>query len=534
MRSSFRFSCFLTLLALCLGCGEEVPEGEIQRPRLHSCDADLLRERMIYSKTPKERALWHQEYIDRCEEELSKDDRSPLFQLIHLGKTKYDYGEHSRFHEIELPRRTRTFTKARLGLQEGDKKHPLVMLDCGMQCDLDRPSMKRMIMMLFDEGPFHVLALPNNSSHSYIKRNGVFSIGGLEEGYSFLRVAEYMKKRSKWKDRISSVHVLGISLGGHTALYSALYASYSSNRNPIDSFVVGCPVVDLKQSLEELYQPSLVGDFALKRFRKSVEDLADKASNLEEVLQDFTGKIRFGRVRKIVEDASVVYYQEEGNRWLSRTKPFVGEKVSSSQDFWSLSEFQRYAELVNRPVYIWSAADDNVVKTDANTLRLQQALPMNASIQISLSEVGGHCIFWDSFGWFNAGEIVRANLLSHSPKLLNRRIKLSMPIPYEDKEELRKPGESLRKIEWELESGEAFATLRILYRTGAGGYTGPYNRSVRIAFPLKDLGIQNPAMNEVDRQALRRRLNTSYRIWGEQSGVLRWNESPQKIEWFEY
>lgn len=508
-----------------LGCGPIVPEGDVQRPSTFFCQIDPVRDALLEAESVSERHAILSDFFNECGETLSRGAGDPIDLLLHDSRLDYDYRTTRWFQEIEVGESRRAFNVGQLGLQPGPGKRPLVLLDCGLQCDVDGPSMRQLLMLLFDEGDFHVLALPSSSSKSYLKRNGRFAIGGLEEGRAFVKVANYMRYRSPWRDRISSVHVFGISLGGHASLYAALYASHMNlDRAAIESFAAGCPVVDLERSVRRLYRPTLVGKFALKKFKSQIRGVLSSNPILQMVLGD-RKRITYDDAIDITAEASALYYLNEGNHWFKRTPPFDGEEIKDHEDFWSYSRFQDFAELVDQNVFIWAAANDVVVHVSDNTEILRDVVERRKqNFKFLVTEKGGHCNFAKTFGWRTAGEIMRTHILVHSPKLLESRRERVIPINYGDYFRLR-GYEKIRSVRWYVREGFHSAVLTTTLSSG---------RRFEMIFDFDRLGIQiEGPVSEVEAQALTRRLNTNYRLQ-DPSGLLHEKTLPDRIKWYEY
>ncbi len=521
--------------------GVRIIEGDRQKAGKQTCGVANLAEKIISLEDESEKALSIQAFFNRCGKTLrkiNKPKKTRIGQLIHDSKVRYPYQSTKWFSSnkkekgIQIEDSLYTNITGFLGMKERGVKRPLVILNCGIQCGGEDASMAQLVSFLFDESDFHVLALPNISTEEYQRQNKSVVFGGLEEGRNLLTVVRYMREESPWKNDISSVHVVGVSLGAHAVFYSGLYETAMKLKKPlIDSRIVGCPVVDLESSMNELYELDLVGIKAIKNFRKQVNGLKDTIKILSEEIPREEKKIRLREASDFLVRTSARYYREKGNDIFSLTPPFKGKYIVTGKDFSKFNRFQDYQLLNKKPVFIWSAKNDVVVKYRKNTkafLKKLKSKPNNAYSFI-VTPKGNHCNFAQNYGWETVGKLFRSYILSRSPVFKQRRVKKTLKLK---KDQVLTLNEEiiLDEVYWKAAINKKEAFLHVKFKD----IKNKKNQIKEvIAFSFEELGLTEYwfPKNLAEEQALTRRLNARYRVWGNKIGLLGQNEVPQFVEW---
>jgi hypothetical protein len=303
-RPSRKLIFYSTIVLTVTGCSHDpwVPDGgwqeAPQKKEVTHCDNFYLSNMLVDQPEfgPETHGLLLKGFYDRCDNTLSKEAPGTYKQLAKSIAIIYDYekNNYNKLVEFNVDRQKmddfvtesvndktqfrddRLYFKTQLFLKEASEPRPLIIVKCGLQCDLGTPTLKYLLSMLFDEGPFHVMLVPNITSKTYQIQNKIVSVGGFDEGRNVLAVAKYVDSDAfPFKEKISRVHVAGISLGGHAALYSGLYNSFDKKPNGdsyISTIFAGCPVVDLKSSVDGLYDGSTLGkifeDYFWKQFKE--------------------------------------------------------------------------------------------------------------------------------------------------------------------------------------------------------------------------------------------------------------------------
>jgi hypothetical protein len=403
-------------------------------------------------------------------------------------------------------------------------------------------------MLLFDEAPFHVLTLPSISGADWQSDNNALALGGLDEGRQVFNVARYVQSPAfEHRNRISSVHVLGFSLGGHATLYSALY----NDNNPrpdgghyIQSVFAGCPVVDLEMSVRQLYRRTVIGYLVSEMFWRQMLKVGRFIPALGTVLPSPGNRPRMEEYPSILEATSFDYYTKamQDPNWL--LAPFQGIQMKESADVWKYNRLQDYlGHFKKTPVFVWASKDDDVVQpaSNASLLRKWADEHPESSFRIMTTPQGSHCAFPSVFGWRTAAEFVKGYILSHSPEFTARQQQKRVALKFEGKAPALKKGERYARVEWRIFPGDKNATLYaqivkpLCPPSPVQGAALPQPCVRKFSVPLSVFGKQDRAPEtEGEAQGLTRWLNGNVTVSDSTPGSLVNGEAPKYAEWTIY
>ncbi len=308
----------------------------------------------------------------------------------------------------------------------------------------DRAALLPMFLMhFFDETPFNVLLLNSSTAPEYFIDNRRLSIGGFEAGRELIQIVEWLRTaQSGLSDRISSLHVVGLSNGGHAALYAAAYNGYrevgSSDKNPLDSVTALCPVVDLRISLKNSLRGGEVPDypdsklFSFQRaddleishwtsiffqfaIRQYLYGAAKFIPNLAKSLNDFNKLPERKYVDGLYIKQALSQYKNLPTEWF--LSPLKNEKISNVRDLWRVNNFVGKSSSVKVPTLVWGSQNDFIIKYSKNSGALK-AESQNSNIAVLGTRYGKHCMYSTVFGWSLTSRILRSYILSNSPEFL--------------------------------------------------------------------------------------------------------------------
>lgn len=559
--------CALPILLAACSADPWVPDGGWQlAPKKGDpahCDNFYLQQLLLEEPAhkPEAHAQILRAFLKKCEGHLSKDAPGYYSQLSASIQIQYDIDQNPARRDLAINLRAidledaRTLTGTSLDLEPGRLRvrgklflksdgapRPLVIVKCGLQCDLSSSTLKFLVSLLFDEGPFHLLLLPNVTAESFQIDNKIVSLGGFDEGRQILAVAKFVQSPEfQFRSRVSRVHVAGISLGGHSALYSALYNSHNLNESGgkyITSVFAGCPVVDLKESVYDLYDGSFLGGIFADLFWGQMKGVAPYVPVLGDYLEKLRGN--FGvPVHEALAQITTPYYREVtmDPRWAY--EPLSGYVVNDSRDMWRFNDFTNFAELNTTPTFIWASRDDEIVEARKNTdlilKKFSKNLPPN--YRILVSDRGYHCGYTDAYTWRVAGVALRSVFISQSPELKYLQNTLVKKLDYADKG----PNFESRKIyrdglKWKINAGDATVKLVHDLSSYCGGWFSncPKFQEAHVPFSAFGLNLDLIPKTEVQAQALTRWLNANVFVSGKQLGWLGAREEPQTISWVVY
>lgn len=499
-------------------------------------------------------------FFDECEAELASNGRHAIVDLKILANAVYDFRENPNSREVKF-QLTSNLSNGRiwqdtirglLALQPTTDPRPLVVIKCGLLCSTSDSALFRNVMMQgFDESPFHLLILNGNTSAEYVMDNERISIGGLDEGKQIFELAKWLRDSSPLKNKISSLHLIGVSAGGQSVLYAAANNSYERRSNGskvINSVASLCPVVNLENSIDFLFNESIAGGLFYDELWENTQEIAPWVPDLSRFI-DFRNPPQQSALAEALARASSFYYEGLPRDWYKR--PFERESLDTYESFWRANAFETYGELVNTPTLVWAPRNDLIVSYHRNGKVLKRLVQQarNQNYVFLRTPKGSHCGFSLSYGWQTTSAILRGFVMSQSPEFSQkrrvRRERASIP-------SVRLQSYDLHiSQEWKINRNQNYFTLKYKiwnrYRDNSRCWTStPYNanqnrcyftRDVRVAFsdlPSAMSRLHVPR-TETDAQMLTRWMNANVSILAANGDLLTDTaETAALVEWPEF
>ncbi len=402
-----------------------LPLGEPQAIQATYCSADNLKKLMLtHASNLETQARETENFLRRCDRELSQGRLAWWRALLRLEKMVYQTDQHAQTQEVIIDLGDAERVPALLAMHSS--RRPLVILKCGVLCNSKR-SIPFPLMHNFDEGPFHALFVGSTTGREYLSTNQQLLLGGFHEGQQAVRLADYMKNHSPWKEQFSSVHFLGVSLGGHGALYASLFNQHWSsdpNLRPLSSVFALCPVVDLRSTIEENYSQGVYG--RLMQFK-----LWQNQRYIRQHWPDFNQELGFNQsggmsladMSRRLSQAALPHFQSTQNR-KGFLAPFDQVDFMYPEQIWDVNNFLEQLDLpIETPTMAVGALDDGMVPAQINFLPLYRATFQSPFSQLRpiLTQQGSHCAHSLIYGWGIGGTLMRSFFLSQSPELRQRQ-----------------------------------------------------------------------------------------------------------------
>ncbi|MFS4461049.1 hypothetical protein [Bdellovibrio sp. HCB2-146] len=474
------------------------------------CDPHRLEDAVFKKKlsTPEYFKVVKQ-YFAKCQYELA--EQKGMGALIRSARYTYPFFQHPQIRKFPVKLDDGTVVPGILALKQDPRPRPLVIVRCGVFCSaVQTSSNKNYMMHLFDQSPFNVLFIANQTGMDYLAANGQVSMGGWSEGYETLLVGKWMREKWEHRDRISSIHMMGISLGGNAAVFGASYNDrfpLADGSKVFNSVTAICPVISLKPTLDKLYNSQLVG----RVFAKETKD-------------------HFAGARQYLRDVPDLLAPELIPTSRADMPEFIGTLPSTSlqrrgiasttESFFKSNNFWNLKDPVKTPLLVWASKDDSVVNNDINARVLEnddtyKKVPTTAVLNLTY---GDHCGFSAAYGFQAAAAVLRTYVLNHSPEFVDSYVANEMPWKFGSP----KLGASYQHAGQSFEFSSGSSQIRVKFklfdtRGGRDCDAGNIESSPMYCFVTKDYTVSVDSLksigariprNSVEAQALTREFNT--------------------------
>lgn len=395
------------------GIFQEVPDGLSTKVITPSCDPRRFEDSVIGKKMST--SQYHkavQAYFKKCSGELTKNSWKGVLGLLKFGKYQYPFLSHPQVREFMVKLADGTRVPGILALKQDPRPRPLVIVKCGVFCSAAQtPSLKSYLMHLFDQSPFNVLLLANQTGMDYIYYNKRVTLGGWSEGYEVLEVGKWMLKNWEYKERISSLHLMGISLGGNAAVMGAAFNDkylLPSGNKVFNSVTAICPVVSLRPTLEYLYGSTIVGRIFAKMTRQHFTEARNYVTDVPDLITDD----RIPSKRYEMAD----YIGTLASESLQRRSI-----ASTPTSFFKSNNFWNWKEEVKTPLLVWASEDDMVVnnRLNAEVIKNDDVYEKSGHVGVLNLKYGNHCAFSSAYGAQASAAVLRTFVLNHSPEFVD-------------------------------------------------------------------------------------------------------------------
>jgi len=373
-------------------------------------------------------------------------------------------------------------------------------------------------MMLFEQSPFNILVVENTSSSDFIANNPHLAFGGYDEGLQNIWIAKALADPEEPLHKlIDSVHIFGMSLGGHGALFASLLSESNpvQGHAPIQSVIGMCPVVDLQSAMENVTGKGLMGFFAdfwsqhrLKQLT-TIYPALEKAPNSE-------------FLQTAISEMAQAY---QGG--LSYTPDIhLPPGMKNNLGFWGVNNYWKYYQHSSVPVLIFATKHDPIVPFASNSQLLMDKQIKIESNNIKVVEFnqGVHCTLPVPYDWKVISSLLQSYILSHSPNFKLKQQSLEMEISEEwPVENLQSAIKTTFKVEWP-DPKKSYVTLFVKAENDQGRQT---QFSFNLPLSQFDYTFLNPEVSDSERAMMGRWLEQNISIDVYRKG----QQSMLKISW---
>ena len=289
--------------------------------------------------------------------------------------------------------------------KNGESSKPLIIGTFGFLADkMSQPAHNFMQVTCAPQlSGYNILILDHPTSAPFYCANESFGWGGIEEGYILIEVA----KRMKVEHEQSSIHLVGISMGG----MGVIHAAYQGE-GIINSALVFSPVTDYADvpgNAVRLLEPNglfgsrgsfdLLNRVGLEMLIVGFNDCVDnyiKNNETDSAIQ---------RIESPVFDSALLDTERYVNKKFVATilRPYINKKTFPDRlprnvsEYVSMCDATRLAQDIEVPLYLIHAHDDPAV-SDAHFYRFMLAAKGNKFIRGTIFDDGGHWGFSAAYG----------------------------------------------------------------------------------------------------------------------------------------
>ncbi len=494
------------------------------------CHPYYLEEKLLASQDLNEFDQLLKTYFKSCDRRLVNSFRNKYADLAKVSLRKYKVLSNKNTHPFKVKFDNGESLEGFLALKPS-KVRPLVIVKCGVFCNGKSSTINNTITAnLYDSGPFHIMLIANHTGSRNIQQNKRVNIGGFIEGQEIIKVAKWAKKNSYFKNYISDIHVLGISLGGSGALFSGIYNDHLDEKI-INSVIGFCPVTNVRNSVKDVTARGLIGYVVSHNVMNLIKDNYNNIPYLKNHI-DLSKRTKRKHLAGKLAGINVDYINTLDEK--DFLAPFTGVKVESTDDYYYYNDYNNFAHLVETPTFIFASNNDPVVRYKRNSQLIDAS--QNDNLQILNVRKGSHCAVQESYGWHTISKILNSFFIKHSPSLSYTKKQEGInftfpPLRYGEKYSnirlLTFANSDRLVIEFKIFTGEP-------YQDPFYARDEDFKRSV-IELNMKDLPFEiTPPTTDVEAQILTRWLNANVSLKNDDSLMHFTREPAGVIEWSEY
>ena len=525
-----------------------------------ACTAATLENAIIAAPTSTLKRHAITTFFNVCEKRLGQFHHTNARAMAMFAGARYAYCNHPRVRRLNLKFDDGTKLGGIIAMQPADKNgvnqpRPLVIYKCGVFCEVEDSSTKLMVMHMFDQAPFNVIAVGNNTSANYAADNNHLALGGYDDGMQLLRIARIVRN-SPLSKLTSSIHVVGMSLGGHASLMSSYLNEHNLDTMSAPYFssaLALCPVVDLKPSVDYLFADTVRGKVSREVLMRNVAKKKAESPLLSEFYEKLDQIPRTSMIPDMIAGYSSSYYSRQPQEWT--LPPLDKHPINSVEALWDHNNFFKYFKTsLSTPTLVFSALTDWVVNPAPNAVKLHRFLNasnLKTELKTVLVPNGNHCAFAPVYGFDTISKLYSSYVMAHSPEMLARKHQVKAEIDgqkiFSGKLALKKDERYVRavlelkamqdtaKITVDIWGSDSFFDKRCLLLSVYDGRSSCL-RQAEATIPLSDLGSWTKIPStEAEAEQLTRWANANLRyVSADGIPMVGSNQTPSALLWPEY
>ncbi len=475
---------------------------------------------------------WLKKHIEFCSSKIKRRKEGVISAFIEQYGAKYDYTELSTFRQIQFTDSLGLKYRVHLFLKPSNKPRPLVIIKCGVFCNLGRMSTRKMLMHFYDSSPFHVVLINNMTGSEFQHDNKTVALGGLIEGQGIVDLAKYLNSEAfAHKNKISSTHLFAFSLGAQAAFFASAYDN--NDQKLFRSISLACPVVDLEPSINSAFTTGWLRFMKINKFRTQMKALMPIIPHIRDILYS-----KDPSLDPFMEKAGRLPLPSYQNKVFAA--PFDAVKISTPNELWEAHRVQNFVGLLEHPFFVWSSNDDSVVLSKDNAEVLRKATNTNPQFQVAISNLGGHCMMDAAYSWSWTSEIYRSQILGHAPEFYRNSQPQETIIPKTISRFQPEPNEVRKSLRWLVDEDDKGPVLVNEFWNDSCDKSNfktaklmMCQRRASMEFTWDNLGIEKEYIptNSTEAQTMARFLNTNISYLAEDGAPAWKTKKITKIRW---
>lgn len=471
-------------------CDDQVWGARLQDPRL--------------SQSVQLQGALVQKYFQDCQSEIQNGSTSTIANLLKTMTIRYTPNEHPFLRKVVLNLPGNIKLKGLLALKGDLKRRPMVIIRPGIFANImDFIPERAWMIMLFEQSPFNVLLVENMTGGDFVHNNSRVSFGGYDEGLQNIVISRWLSDPVEPLAKVvSSVHLFGISLGGHGTLFASLLNKYNSSteRSLINSVTALCPVVDLQASMEAVTDGGTMS---------TLVDLwsRERLDGIEERLPSVYPHARFAFLKNATSE--IVRTYQGGLSYNSSINLPGGMKDGAH--FWELNNFWPRYKDVQEPVLIFANSKDPIVPFNLNSRKLVNKEIKVESKNIRVIELpqGVHCTLAVPYDWHTLSTVFQSYILSHAPETQMEERNLEIDLFDEEWKAFAEAGATASFSLAEPATKASFVTVEVKLTNTQGK-----DKTMNLSLPLSqfDFRFLNEELSASEKKMIVRWVNQNLRV----------------------
>ncbi len=397
------------------------PSGQSKRLSPH-CDPKVWQERSL--KKEVSALQWTQSlenYMHDCHSEWETGWNDIITNAIgmvsfKLHPNQYPYGRHVIFH---MPNNVKI--KGLLAMKTDGKKRPFIIFRTGIFSNTQEFYPERSVFLqLFEQSPFNMLVLESSSGSEFLQHNDSYSLGGFDEGLQNFYIAQQLQQaREPISKLISEVHMMGLSMGGHGVMFSAVLNQSNptvQGKPVLQSALAFCPLLNMEETMDyhmsQGFSMDIMNYWASRRLtvlKEKIPDIQDKT-----FIPQFFNWIRRNYKGPLIAENGKV----PGIKMPPEVQQILSNPQKPENLFWKLNNFWPSYHQIRTPVLIFSTRKDPIVSWFINSGRIedQRMLFPESNLRMFSFEQGYHCSLPVAYDWGTLTTLFQTYILKLSPQ----------------------------------------------------------------------------------------------------------------------